>query len=45
MWQVLAIVEAVDMAPAEFFRMVFKAPKEPSPFRRQLEIMATRLHQ
>jgi hypothetical protein len=33
------------MAPAEFFRMVFKAPKEPSPFRRQLEIMATKLHE
>jgi hypothetical protein len=45
LWQVLAIVEAVDMAPAEFFRMVFKAPKEPSPFRRQLEIVATTLHE
>jgi hypothetical protein len=39
LWQLLAILDVLELHPLEFFRMVFGEPGEPSPFRRQLDAL------
>ncbi len=44
LWQLVAILEVLEMAPLEFFKLTFREPKEHSPFRLQLEAMMAPFH-